>query len=113
MLVKYLRDKKGRRCGCVVAKVEIVKTWDGVEYGETPSIVLGWSRCNLKEDKWDKNLALKIALGRLEKHALRSHRFLGCQIHKNILSHELTRMANRAEKYYKQYSWALGKKAPA
>jgi len=57
MLVQYLRDKKGRRTGVVV----------GIFLSLSNEISVGWSKCNMKLDKFDKGLGIRIAVGRAEK----------------------------------------------
>lgn len=51
MLVNYFRNKNGQPVGCVVAI--------------GPGVV-GWSKCNTKKDRFDKEMAKKIAAGRAE-----------------------------------------------
>jgi len=52
MIVQYVRDRRRKPIGCVVA----IKHKDG-------RVILGVSLHNPK-DKWDKDLALAIAIGR-------------------------------------------------
>jgi hypothetical protein len=51
MIFEYVRNKKRQRIGVVVA---LDKT------------SIGWSACNIKKDRFDKELGLKIAMGRAE-----------------------------------------------
>jgi hypothetical protein len=55
-LIQYLRKPNGRPYGVLVA----VKRPDG-------QIVVDFSMCNLKKDKFTKALALQIAVGRANK----------------------------------------------
>jgi len=51
MLVKFLKNKKGQRVGCLV----------GTEHG------IGWSTAHTRKDKFDRDKALDIAEGRSKR----------------------------------------------
>ena len=55
----YTRDAKGRPTGILIATKS---TRPDMKYA------LGWAKCNTKLDKFDKPLAVKIAIGRLTDH---------------------------------------------
>ena len=57
MIFEYIRDKKNRKIGVLVAL-------DGGQ--------IGWSKCNIKRDKFDKELGLRIATGRAEYGSFRA-----------------------------------------
>jgi len=50
MLIKYVRDKKRRPIGAIVA---------------LDKVSVGWSKCS-KHDLWNKKIALNVAAGRAE-----------------------------------------------
>jgi len=55
----YSRDNKGRPTGILIATKS---TRPDLKYA------IGWAKCNTKLDKFDKPLAVKIAIGRLTDH---------------------------------------------
>lgn len=81
-VIQYVRDKKGVPYGVVVA----VKVDDGYR--------LGYSLCN-KKDRFSKDMALKIALGRAE---IKTDDV-------RVLPHPVARMVasftDRCKKYYR------------
>jgi len=77
-LVQFVRDKKRRPIGCLVAK-------DGW---------IGWSLCHRKLDKWNREIAVKIARGRAEKG---SDSLVPFSIMNQFESFE-----NRCKRYYKE-----------
>lgn len=52
MLTQYVKDREGRRIGCLVA---------------TAPNKIGWSKVHKTSDRFDRSKALNIALGRSEK----------------------------------------------
>jgi hypothetical protein len=86
MLRKYVHDKKGRRKGVVVAIPDTTET-GGLYY-------IGWSMCNLKRDKFIKEIGVANALRR----AMRNHPY--GEVPKSLMPfvHE---MSDRAVRYFK------------
>lgn len=86
MLIQYIRKGHNRPVGCLVA----VKREDG-------EVVIAYSLCR-KGDKFSKNLAKKIALGRAESWSEQEHL-------KDILPRSLyssmSDFTKRAERYFK------------
>jgi hypothetical protein len=80
MLIQYVKDKKGRRVGVVI----------GMMYKNQP--VVGWSKCNIKKDRFDKEMGQTIACGR----AIKGSRV---KIPHCIIPY-LAMMRNRASKYF-------------
>jgi hypothetical protein len=80
MLVRFIRNKNGQRVGAVVAICE-----DGV-------VKTGWSKCNTKLDKFDREMALKIAVGRANN--------IGKKTHSAIVK-PVEQMRDRALRYFK------------
>lgn len=83
-VIQYVRDKKGVPYGVVVA----VKVDDGYR--------LGYSLCN-KKDRFSKDMALKIALGR----ALWSLDPFGMNDIPHPVKKMLPTFSNRCKKYYR------------
>ena len=54
ILKQYVHTRQGKRCGLLVGT-------------KRKKIVVGFSKCNLKLDRWDRDLANKIALDRMNK----------------------------------------------
>ena len=77
MLVKYVRNAKGRRVGVVVA---------------TGKTNIGWSLCH-RTDKWDKKKALIMAKGRSEKGTKDDT--------PHTVQYEYNCMIDRASRFYK------------
>jgi hypothetical protein len=82
-LVKYVRSESGQAVGAVVAVCQ-----DG-------EIRTGWSKCNMKMDRFDKDMAIKIATGRAVagRNKVRPH---------SAVVNDLPLIAQRAQKYFKQ-----------
>jgi hypothetical protein len=85
-LVSYSRDKKGNPRGVLVA----------VKIGDRGDFNIGYAQCR-KEDKFSKNMGLKIAVGRAE---------LGFNYNSlDNLPHNLRKMLpsfiKRCQRYYK------------
>lgn len=85
-LISYSRDKNGNPRGVLVA----------VKVGNRGDFNIGYAQCR-KEDKFSKNMGLKIAVGRAE---------LGYNYNSlDNLPHNLRKMLpsfiNRCERYYK------------
>lgn len=85
-LISYSRDKKGNPRGVLVA----------VKIGDRGDFNIGYAQCR-KEDKFSKNMGLKIAVGRAE---------LGFNYNSlDNLPHNLRKMLpsfiQRCEKYYR------------
>ena len=79
-IIQYIRDKKRIPCGVLVA----VKNLDGYN--------IGYSLCS-KYDRFEKKMALKIALGRAN---------IGDNsTTPNIVSKMLPEFVNRCKRYYK------------
>ena len=79
MLIKYVRDRKNKPIGCVVA-IDKDK--------------LGWSLCN-RRDKWNRKVAVELA----KKRAIENH---GIKIIPITVVSEYKIMSNRARKYFKE-----------
>jgi hypothetical protein len=94
MLIKYVRDlhNQSRLVGCVVA---------------IGSDKIGWSQCN-PVDKFDKQRALKIAIGRAQTGSnVRPHPYYmyksdGTRYSVGLIEQEMLVMERRARRYYKQ-----------
>lgn len=84
-VIQYVRDKNGNPRGVLVA----VKTSKGFS--------CGYSLCN-KKDRFSKNMALKIAIGRAEL-VMAPHEI------RNMVPHEIRKMVptftERCKRYYK------------
>ena len=55
MIFEYVRDTNRRKIGILVA---------------LNKNQIGWSKCNIKKDRFDKEMGLKIAIGRANKAPL-------------------------------------------
>lgn len=87
MLIKYVREGS-RLVGCVVA----------IGPGQ-----IGWSVCS-STDRFNKELAVKIASGRAEKGSLASfpqYRKLNRFMLSDVLDNEITYMTKRSFKFFK------------
>lgn len=80
MLIQYVRDKKGKPRGAVVADLI-----DG-------QIRTGFSLCKIKYDKFNKRTAVKIAIDRLNPNTLEVP---------NSVKSVLVNILARASKYFK------------
>jgi hypothetical protein len=78
MLIQYVKDKNGQRTGVVVA---------------VDRDMVGWSKCNIKKDKFNQDLAFVKAIGRAR----------GISVPKPPVSVEpiFLKMVDRAQRYYK------------
>ena len=54
-LVQYIRDERGHRVGVMVAEEH-----DG-------EVLIGVSKCNMKKDKFNRDIGIRIAQGRIVK----------------------------------------------
>lgn len=79
MLINYVRDKKGRPFGVVVA---------------TGRNLIGWSKCN-KSDKWNRELGLKIAANRSSSCVPSDV----VDVPKDMVTHYMS-MVTRSRKYF-------------
>lgn len=79
MIFEYVKNKKGVKVGVLVA---------------VDADNIGWSKCNIKKDKFDKNLGLRIAEGR----ALAGSNTL-CP--NAITNDKVVEFRNRAKRYFK------------
>ena len=84
-LISYNRDKKGNPRGVLVA----------VKIGDRGDFNIGYAQCR-KEDKFSKNMGLKIALGRATFDTYRSLNNIPHNIRKMLPS-----FIKRCERYYK------------
>ena len=89
MLVEYVRDYKRNKIGAIVAICD--------DKGE---ILIGWSKCHVELDKFDKNLAKKIALNRTKFWGIK-HINVPKKYH-NKMKFAIEGMYKRAVHYYKQ-----------
>ena len=80
-LIKYVRDKKGKPFGVVVAR---------------GANLVGWSKCN-KSDKWDRSVGLEIAFDR----AYSSEPLLDILDIPKDMAKDFYDMIIRSRKYYK------------
>lgn len=55
-LIKYVRNDKKQPIGVIVSFVENIE-------GEEKCYI-GWSKCNVKSDSWDRDFGLKVAINR-------------------------------------------------
>ena len=78
MLVQYIKNKRGQKIGTVVA---------------LSKYAIGWSKCNIKLDKFDKNIGIDIAKVRAKESNI---------LPPKVLIPTLNHMKNRAERYFKQ-----------
>lgn len=62
MLVEYVRNNKGRRVGVVVAFEN-----------EEGDAVVGWSKCNMVKDKFTREKAIEVAVGRALRNPVFIH----------------------------------------
>lgn len=85
-LIQYIRDVNKKPIGVVVA----------VDRNK-----IGWSLCH-KDDKWDREKALKIAIGRAWSIDCSDTLVKIPYRHFDNVSHIITKMLNRASIYYKQ-----------
>lgn len=97
MLVSYIRNAEGKKCGVVVA----------LSRGR-----IGWSKCNLKKDRFNKAMGKKIAEGRANLSAKLTnpdqeivyYKRNGKVKHQKLppgVSEAICRMQDRAQRYFK------------
>lgn len=58
-LIQYIRDKKNRKVGILLA----YKDADG-------ELMIGWSKCNMKRDRFNRDLAITKAFDRREPNSI-------------------------------------------
>lgn len=90
-VIKYLRDKNGNPRGCLVA----VKLPEGRPGTESQPISVHYSYCR-KEDKFTKNMALKIAINRAYMNTGSTFTEIPRQVRK-----EIDAFNRRVEKYFR------------
>jgi len=83
-LISYVRDKKNNPKGVLVA----------IKKGNSGNFYIGYSMCR-KDDTFNKNMGVKIALGRAETNNLETFTKTPYAIRKN-----LTDFVKRCERYY-------------
>jgi hypothetical protein len=88
VLIKYVRDKSRKPIGMVVAVKQ-----------EKEPFTLGWSLCN-KKDKWNRDIAKKIAIGRAYNISHRDEVFTYYDVPES-LHDEVHNMNVRANRYFK------------
>lgn len=86
MLVRYLKDGQGNRCGCVIAAKM-----------ETGDVVITGSLCRMKKDSFSRDFGLTIALGRA--HAIATGRKVELP-NINGMAEQLSLMERRAKRYF-------------
>ncbi len=59
MVRQYIRDKKNQKVGLLV----------GLPDDKNEKVLIGFSKCNTKHDKFDRELAIKIAEARAKKYS--------------------------------------------
>ena len=84
-LRSYIRDKKGNPIGIIVA-IDRLK--------------IGWALCH-KNDKWDKDVALKIARNRANDWNRDDERINKNRQFPESIKDQILKMAGRSGKYFK------------
>jgi hypothetical protein len=87
----YTRDQKGAPTGLLIA---LKSKRDGHKYH------IGWAKCNTKMDKFNKPLAVQIAVGRLEAAEDLGVAYIPTKMPHQI-SKLLDRFIDRCDRYFK------------
>lgn len=100
-LVKYVRDWKGDKVGCVVAVKNIFDS----------TIFIGWSQCH-PNDVFNKDKAIEIAVGRALRGSSKMPTKVKCVVNQDdgdypiiskidLFKQEIIKMKSRADRYFK------------
>lgn len=88
----YTRDQKGAPTGLLIA---LKSKRDGHKYH------IGWAKCNTKMDKFNKPLAIQIAVGRLEAAEDAGLAYVQSFKMPHQIRKQLDRFVDRCERYFK------------
>jgi hypothetical protein len=87
----YVRNAKGHPIGIIIATKSIR---EGHKYH------IGWSKANVKLDKFNKTIALQIAIGRLKAAEDIGTAYIATKMPHQIWK-QIDRFVNRCDRYFK------------